>query len=99
MLHSECTAMRLPPLPPLHAHHFYTALLPRHCGLDPQSPIYEQYSYISTNVSPQSIKGFFFLFALRGRGLRVKPAMRSKRERGAGRGIAPSSNLSSNERC
>ncbi|MGL4908686.1 MAG: hypothetical protein ACRC3G_05085 [Bacteroidales bacterium] len=54
----------------------------RHCGLDPQSPIYEQYSYISTNVSPQSIKGFFFLFALRGRGLRVKPAMTCKGKKG-----------------
>ncbi|MGL4907858.1 MAG: hypothetical protein ACRC3G_00820 [Bacteroidales bacterium] len=50
----------------------------RHCGLDPQSPIHRQGSYISTNVSPQSIRGFFFLFVLRGRGLRVKPAMTNK---------------------
>ncbi|MGL4907726.1 MAG: hypothetical protein ACRC3G_00125 [Bacteroidales bacterium] len=46
----------------------------RPCGLDPQSPIYGQGSCISTNVSPQSIREFFFLFALCGRGLRVKPA-------------------------
>ncbi|MGL4957344.1 MAG: hypothetical protein ACRC9X_09235, partial [Bacteroidales bacterium] len=29
-------------------------------GLDPQSPIYEQGSYISTNVNPQSIRSSSF---------------------------------------
>ncbi|MGL4908779.1 MAG: hypothetical protein ACRC3G_05560, partial [Bacteroidales bacterium] len=49
---------------------------------DPQSPIYGQVSCISTNVSPQSIREFFFLFALRGGGLRVKPAMTCKGKEG-----------------
>ncbi|MGL4908687.1 MAG: hypothetical protein ACRC3G_05090 [Bacteroidales bacterium] len=78
MLHSECTAMLLPHYHPYTLTPLSLPSYHRPCGLDPQSPIYGQYSYISTNVSPQSIKGFFFLFALRGGEYHVKPAMTSK---------------------
>ncbi|MGL4909198.1 MAG: hypothetical protein ACRC3G_07680, partial [Bacteroidales bacterium] len=78
MLHSECTAMLLPHYHPYTLTPFTQPSYRRHCGLDPQSPIYGQGSCISTNVSPQSIREFFFLFALRGGEYHVKPARTCK---------------------
>ncbi|MGL5912562.1 MAG: hypothetical protein ACRCZB_00230, partial [Bacteroidales bacterium] len=89
-LHSECTAMLLPITTPTRSPLLHSPPSTVIAGYDPQSPIHRQGSYISTNVSHQSIRGFFFLFALRGREYHVKPARTSKGGRGGVAGRIPS---------